>query len=215
MSTTFYHLDRSNTCEVGDRLDLEWPGKIQDNLDVRSGAKNQVKLRELYPEGLSRHGARYAHAALVSKSGSNLPDSYEPMAGVVNVVERGQLTTKTISPFSVRDEFFVELVRMTEFEEYRSRFQSFFAFEELEEAISFYREHRSGPSQILEVTCEEYVKRDMNLVSGMFFGTGIANANEYWQGNPGNDPPTWEIVMEPPVKITGHIRDLSDTVEDF
>lgn len=214
MPDIFYHVDRSNTRTVGDRLELEWPGKLRDDTIAHSGDDNEEILRELYPEGLSRHGARYAHAALVSRSGETLPDGYEPMAGLVNIVQDGQQLTKTISPFSVRDELLLELVRMAEFEECRSRFQSFFAFEEVGEAGLFYREHRSGSAQMLEVTCDHYVKRDMNLVSGMFFGTGVENAKRYWRGEAGDELPTWEIVMEPPVEITGHVCDLPDVFED-
>lgn len=43
----------------------------------------------------------------------------------------------------------------------------------------------------------------MNLVSGMYFAEGVANAKQYWRERAGSDTPTWEIVMEPPVEIIG------------
>lgn len=46
-------------------------------------------------------------------------------------------------------------------------------------------------------------KRDTDLVSGMYFAEGVGNAERYWRREAGSDTPTWEIVMGPPVEITG------------
>lgn len=136
MSRSFYHIDCSNSFAVGDQMELEWPGKLREGLVTRSSDENEAQLREMYPNGLSPHGARYAHAALVGKDGEQLPEAYEPMAGFLNLFQNGQKVTSTISPFNVRDEFLVELGRMAAFEECTSRFQSFFAFDELDGALS-------------------------------------------------------------------------------
>lgn len=54
----------------------------------------------------------------------------------------------------------------------------------------------------------------MDLVSGMFFGHGVANTKRYWQGDSGDEDLTWEIVMEPPIEVVGHVCNLPDGVAE-
>ncbi|KDE56764.2 hypothetical protein EL22_21080 [Halostagnicola sp. A56] len=98
-------------------------------------------------------------------------------------------------------------MRQLHFEDKLSRFQSFFAFQELDDAIEFGQAHRGGDVDIVEVECEDFEVRDMDLVGGSWFGNIISKGRDYWAGNAGSDGSTWEVVMDPPVEII-------DTVDD-
>lgn len=60
MTETFVHVDRLGKLEAGDVLDLDWSRQLSDEDESAVTAQNEAVLRDLYPEGLSRHGVRYA-----------------------------------------------------------------------------------------------------------------------------------------------------------
>lgn len=97
-------------------------------------------------------------------------------------------------------EIFFESVRTQHFSDKPSRFQSFFAFRDIAEAMNF-SAYPSGGVKIWEVETENYFCADMNLLSFGHRGiAAFANAHEYWSGN-GSEQPLWECLLVPPVTV--------------
>jgi len=202
MPDTFYHVDQYGELEVGSTLKLEWPPRITNNLVTTSSEENMEAIQELYPEGLSRHGVKYAQIGLVTEELENLRDGWQAMAGVIEShdISTGKSGKNYFTAYNTFYEHMFELYRMMEFEDENSRFQSYFAVEELEDAVEFAERHRREDSAIFEVRCENYDIRDMELVKMKYFGEVFANGEKYWKGKSGSDP-DWEVVMEPPVEV--------------
>lgn len=203
MPETFYHVDRYSSLSVGSVLELSWPSRVAGNLVTGSTDENEEVLQELYLEGLSSHGARYAQAGLVCKEGVDLEGGWDLMSGQFHMTDlnTGKRQIQRVKPYIVQYEFHLELVRMLLFEEQQSRFQSYFGFEDPDEAAVFNVDQRSGSSQIVEVECSGYEIRDMDLVDPSYFGEIFSKGRTYWEGESGSENPTWEVVMEPPVKV--------------
>jgi len=199
---TFYHVDRSGNLEVGVVMDLHSPGKFFDNTIARSPEYNQEVLDRLYPDGLSSHGAKFAHSGLISDDPDILNDGWEAMSGVLKKrdLEEDVEFTDYTSPYVVNYEFLFELYRMLDFEDQYSRFQSYFGFEDLRAAREFSLVYRGLDSQIVKVECESFERRDMELVKLKHFGHIFDHGRRYWSGE-GSNNPDWEIVMEPPVEV--------------
>ena len=202
MSSTFYHVDRHGDLDVGSTMELEWPPRLSDQLITVSPEENMETLEDLYPEGLSRHGARYAQTGLISQEVDGLNDGWDAMAGLLeaNDIAANQTGKTFLTPHNVQYEFMFELYRMLKFEDKQSRFQSYFAVEELEDAVQFAENYRGTDSDIFEVECEDYEVRDMELVKLEYLGHIFTHGEKYWNGEPGSNP-EWEVVMEPPVEI--------------
>ena len=57
---TFVHVDQLGRLEPGGMLNLDWSMRLTDEGESAVTARNEAVLRDLYPEGLSPHGVRYA-----------------------------------------------------------------------------------------------------------------------------------------------------------
>lgn len=188
-------------------MELEWPPQIKNGVIVESPDLNEEILQEEYPNGLSRHGARYAQSALVASNKVSLGEGWEAMSGVftfTNFEEGVQGRHRTV-PYQVQYEWMFELIRRAEFEEAQSRFQSYFAWPTLEDAEQFITEHRTKGQAIFKVQCDNYELRDMDLVETPYLGVAYANARQYWKAEHGSETPTWEVVMEPPIQVVEQV----------
>jgi hypothetical protein len=195
-----YHVDRSNALEVGDILELEEDPLINTEDKVVTDEEEAAAIEETYPEGLSRHGNRYAYLEIGSNSSVQFEGDTEPFIGVYELEnpETGTREHRTRDPTSAIYEWVFELVRKSKFSERPSRFQSFFGFETRGAAASF----RSGTgAQVIEVEYDEGFTADMDLISCQSYAHGLHQASQYWQGKPGSDDPTLEILMQPPVEV--------------
>jgi hypothetical protein len=137
--------------------------------------------RELFPEGLTRHGKRYLLDECLVISNEKGPAPYVPHIPIIELVS--------------------ELVRRISFAHLPSRFQALFAWGTREEAIAFQRE--SGGGAIYEVEADNYFKGDMKLL--YLGGTGIGAwkfALRYWRGEAGPTP-RWEYLLVPPIRVIG------------
>lgn len=198
MAATFYHVDRLGGLEPGDVLDLDWSLHLADNPEKRVSPQEEPVLRELYPEGLSRHGARYASTIIGVDQNASTPGQSQPLVAFLETVDP-ETQGVFSAPTNALYEWFTELVRLAEFPDQRSRFQSFFAWENRNQ-ISDLPPGNHPDQQIVKVQCEEYARRDMSLVKVESLSQGIVNARIYWESEAGDDP-TWEILMEPPVEV--------------
>lgn len=199
-----YHVDRSNQLAVGDMLDLQDEPFINSEDRVVPDAIESDIVEEHYPEGLSRHGSLYAYMKLGRNDTVQFHDETIPFIGVFELEnpETGICDTRNTDPTSAIYEWVFELVRRSEFPDRPSRFQSFFGFETEEDAGAF-RSNFGPAAQILEIEYEGGYRADMDLLSTQSFAHGLHQALTYWQGDPGSDEPTWELLMRPPVEITG------------
>lgn len=198
MAETFIHVDRFGELDAGDVLEVDWTMQLANETASAVTVQQEPVLRDLYPEGLSRHGVRYAGTMVGTDQNVTTPGPSEPL-----VAFRDMADTETDRVFSTPTttlfEWFFELERLAEFSDCHSRFQSFFAWESREQ-ISDLPQNQGQEPQVVTVQCEDYTRRDMSLVEFESFSQGVANARRYWQGESSDDP-VWEIVMEPPVNV--------------
>lgn len=124
-------------------------------------------LLELFPNGLSYHGVHYA---LQSSEEQHISTSIEQI---------------------------FELYRQMYFPDKPSRFQSFFAFTSLEDAIKF-----APYSSIYEVKSDNdnYHIGDMNLIKGETIIQCHKFALDYWSGH-FTAKPIKEVLLIPPIHI--------------
>jgi len=167
-----YHVDRSNLLDHGDTLELEDEPVIDPDEKVVLSDEEQAALNERYPEGLSWHGARYACVSLGTNDSISFNYDTEPIIGVYQVENRetGECGHRNREPVSPLYEWVFELVRMADFPDRPSRFQSFFGFETREEAAAF----QSGTdAQIIEVEYDDGFTADMDLLSCQSYAHGL------------------------------------------
>jgi hypothetical protein len=108
-----------------------------------------------------------------------------------------------MEPHSIHFEHYIEMLRMLEFPEEHSRFQSFFAFPKLEQA----KDWAAGNEdiQIFKVEGDSYEKRDMNLLNINSFHDLFSKGRKYWRGEKSENP-DWEVLIEPPVEVVEKVE---------
>lgn len=163
----FYHLDRFNTLEEGQIIDLI-------KFDDIKPRELQIHVDKLFPDGVTKHG-----------------DSY---------FLNGRVKAEVASPII---ELVFEYIRRSFHLERLSRFQSFFGFNSLSDALKFNEKFPTKKSiKIWEIKSREFFKADMNLLT--LTGTPLQlshRAHCYWMGKLYRDEPFWEILMKPPIQV--------------
>ena len=137
----------------------------------------QVHVDSLFPDGVTRHGEHY--------------------------MLKGQTSAMGISPVI---ELLFEYVRRSHFPSRPSRFQSVFAFENIDQAVSFTKEYGKSEGLIWEVESDVAFKADMRLLTlkGSLLGLSY-NAHQYWREIASGNNPVWEYLMVPPVRVIRRI----------
>ena len=137
----------------------------------------QVHVDSLFPDGVTRHGEHY--------------------------MLKGQTSAMGISPVI---ELLFEYVRRSHFPSRPSRFQSVFAFENFDQAVSFRKEYGKSEGLIWEVESDVAFKADMRLLTlkGSLLGLSY-NAHQYWREIASGNNPVWEYLMVPPVRVIRRI----------
>lgn len=131
-------------------------------------------LFELFPDGISYHGVHYA---LQSYKWQHTSTSAEQI---------------------------FELYRQLYFPNKPSRFQSFFAFTSLEDAINFTLDYPLAKIYEVSIDHENYHIGDMNLVKGETIIQCHKFALDYWSGRL-SDNPLKEVLLIPPIHIDGQL----------
>lgn len=184
MTTSFYSVDRRGFYREGATLNLMKDNPFSTPFWELDGWFSKESLREhlysLYPDGLSFHGWQY-------------------------LLDRHDFVKDAMGISYVKHEYTVEILfeyyRKSSFPSRASRFQSFFAWQTIEEAQSF----AVNGQPIYRVECEEYFKADQNLLT-----VGVQNiacsfcAHRYWKGE-GTHSPKWEILLIPPVYVVEQV----------
>ncbi|MAS33418.1 MAG: hypothetical protein CL610_05390 [Anaerolineaceae bacterium] len=104
-------------------------------------------------------------------------------------------------------EVFFEAIRLNSFRERPSRFQSLFAYINIDEAIAL-RENNANNKEcpIWEVEAVEYFCADMNLLKfGLNGIDAFSNAHKYWSGD-GSKQPLWEYLLVSPITVIGQYK---------
>lgn len=137
-----------------------------------SAEDNRQHLLSLFPDGLSLHGWDFA-----------LRRSTVPLSNGAVLLD----------PSCVVEMMF-EYVRRASFPELPARFQSFFAFNNLEDVKAF-----ANQLPIYQVTSTNVFKFDQNwLTTGDQISMIYYNADRYWSGA-ATPMPKWEYLLVPPV----------------
>ena len=184
----FYHIDRNHSLHEGQIVNLVNPHTTDDD--------NVNKMsHDLFPDGLSFNGCNYIRNL-------NNPDQN----GFVSKETHSLLITWLI-------ETNFEFVRRIKFSNSISRFQAFFALENIEDANCWPKFNLQN-SLIWEVSAEsnEYEKLDSSLlIGGLFYPTFSYYASreykfavDYWSAR-SSDNPRYEILIKPPIKVLRQI----------
>lgn len=167
----FYRLGTLNLSRHNYRQDLVFTPSL-DNDYTTQQVENH--LLEMFPEGLSLHGWLYA----LSSPGIHLND--------------GRITIDS----SCAIEMLFEFIRRASFPDRPSRFQSFFAFDSLENVREFARAlpiYEMKPKSAFK--CDQKWLRIPQAALAFYYG------HQYWSGAATSNP-TWEYLLEPPVETT-------------
>ncbi len=137
----------------------------------------QVHVDSLFPDGVTNHGECYMLRGQTSAMGVN------------EVIE-----------------LLVEYVRRSHFPSCPSRFQSIFAFQNIDQAMNFSKEYGISDSLIWKVESDVAFKADMHLLTlqGSLLVLSY-NAHRYWKGLSSGNNPVWEYLMVPPVRVIHRI----------
>lgn len=137
------------------------------------------KLKELYPNGISKHGIQY------------LSEKFDFLKS----------NGKDYVPHMSMIELTFEFVRKTKFPDKPSRFTSVFGCESYEMAKKFRKEYRYDQGKIYKVLAEKCTRLDMRFLSiGLsILGTQIM-AEKYWSGK-SSKKPFWEVLMTGRIEI--------------
>ena len=97
--------------------------------------------------------------------------------------------------------------RRLEFPSQLSRFEAVFGWSTIEEAKLFRRNYSNGKGAIVRVKCNDFNKKDMNL---LFLGKSVVEsllfARKYWRGSQGVNP-NWEVLLKTPVEVIEVMRE--------
>lgn len=136
----------------------------------------QAHVNGMFPNGVSSHGNQYFLS-----------------------------NTSLASLASPNMEILLEYVRRACYSTCPSRFQSYFGFQTIDDAITFRARFGEPQNSIWQVACRDYFKADMHLLNmqGSILQYSYW-AHLYWKGQPGSSP-FWELLLAPPVKVVAQI----------
>ena len=183
----FYHVAR-RTLTPGQVLNLTkietLTGSIE-NIPIWTADDFRKSLTTYYPEGVSSHGIRYL---------------YDPWQQTKDI--NGEAYYQ-VSPLI---ETTFEYIRKWKFSDKKSRFQSVFACQSLEDAKKIIEGPFRGAGQIYEVECKEYSLADMNLLfMGSSYVGNLIFAEKYWNNERSHNPFV-EVLMHSPVTIIDAVK---------
>lgn len=176
----FFCADRRGYCGSTNSLELHKTDPFNRPVYSLPGFHSQQDSIEfigrLYPDGLSIHGWQYLidrHDFVRTSSGEILWDHHTSV------------------------ELLFEAIRQRQFPSLPSRFQSYFAWTNLDAAIAFC----PPKSLIYEVEADNYHTADMRLLTlGVQGIMAMLYAEKYWKGE-FTDNPQQEVLLKPPVAI--------------
>jgi hypothetical protein len=178
METTFYTVDRKGLLSEGISINMIKTDDALNMIEFNGNVKHHIAkhLHTICPSGISHHGFQYLFHKPDPKSAS----------------------------YSI--DLIFENIRQAYYPQRPSRFQSLFAFDNLNQAKSFYNKHKEEypSSKIHEViTSNKYHKGNMNLLHQGNENIWVSYfAHLYWDSKSiefcENE---WEILLELPVTI--------------
>lgn len=180
-----YTVDRSGLLVPGQRIELDTNPDLSGVRYRHTEAERKQFLNELYPDGLSKHGNHYlGNYDLVRADNLGHPLAIVPIEPAIELV--------------------FELVRKVHFPDQPSRYQSFFAWDNLDRARAFQR-FAMPNAPIYEVEAAGAIRKDMNLLRLGFSGLdGYLFAHRYWREE-ASDNPDWEYLLQFPVVVGNQV----------
>jgi hypothetical protein len=166
-------------------------GRLQENQVIELIRYNDINppelqshVNDMFPAGVSHHGERY--------------------------FLRNESQARLASP---NIELLFEYVRRAQYPNRPSRFQSFFAFETIEQAVTFRERYGIANSIVWEVESEENFRADMNLLTIRDNSILVYSyfAHLYWRGET-RESPFWEYLLVPPIKALRRIEETNTNI---
>jgi hypothetical protein len=167
-----FTVDRDKTLKAGQIINLVKYNDVMPH-------ELQVHIDYLFPDGVTSQGEHYMlrEQTILREQTSALSEG-----GVSAVIE-----------------ILFEYVRRSHFPSCPSRFQSVFAFGNIDQAVNFRKEYGTLYSWIWEVESDVAFTADMRLLTleGSLLILSY-NAHRYWSGMSSGNNPIWEYLMVPP-----------------
>lgn len=182
---SYFTVDRGSQLRVGQRLDCDADYRGRRFYPVKTHyTKKDLECftRELFPQGLSRHGKYYLlDEGLVTRDASGAKNPGCPATPAIELV--------------------VELVRRLSFPTYPSRFTSIFAWETESEAVAFRAQHGANKGTICRISGQLGFCGDMSFLrlGGNILGSWLY-AMKYWSGER-SPSPQMECLLVAPVVV--------------
>lgn len=181
--TVFYTVDRSYRVCEGDKFELKNDFSeilISTIKDILSREEVINLIEQEFPMGLSNHGVYYL---------------------LNNPILINQIENNNYVPISPMIEAIFEQIRRVSYSHLPSRMVSMFAWQEINEAVTFANSLHTGQYKILEVETENYFIGDMNLLKlGGQVANAYAMAHKYWKQEYSSNP-NLEVLIPLPVTL--------------
>ncbi|MCE4064369.1 DUF2441 domain-containing protein [Chryseobacterium gleum] len=158
--------------------------EIIEVVNIFSQSDAKAVIDNLYPHGISSHGTQYLYDRIdhvYDQYGNSYVSNYHAI------------------------EIIFELIRLLNFPSKPSRFTSAFAWDTLDDAISFKMKICDGFGDIYKVSCENHFKADMNLLLLGSIPGAMIFADKYWKGESSKEP-LWECLLYGQVNILEKVQ---------
>ena len=185
LMAAFFTLDRLKTLQAGQTVSCVQSGINFACPDGRTDPFQAFDfVKKQFPAGFTSHGKRhFLDWKLLAPSGTAHATVYnEPIIELV-----------------------FELVRRVSFPACPSRYQSFFAWERIEDALEFRRTTGHNSAPVFRVEATSAFRADMRLLTNG--GNALSLwllAERYWTGEPSISP-VWEVLLTPPVFVAEQV----------
>lgn len=208
-----YHADRNSLLSEGMKLDLK--------ADYELTRPEQIVFRDLFPEGLSKHGINYIQDCVYNFR--HFPVRFIPTSkSELRCIVADEITEANYRISSTECEYKFELIRRALFPTLPSRFQSIFAVSDLSDFEQWLDVGFTSDDHVYELQVPDGTKRfdstwlrggyntgydvEKNLVfQGYSPSISLHLAINYWKGAP-SESPRWEYLVPLPVTVGRRIR---------
>lgn len=208
-----YHADRNSLLSEGMKLDLK--------ADYELTRPEQIVFRDLFPEGLSKHGINYIQDCVYNFQ--LFPVHISPTSKAeLRCIVADEITESNDIISSTECEYKFELVRRALFPTLPSRFQSIFAVSDLSDFEHWVDVGFTSNDHVYELQVPDGTKRfdsawlrggyntgydvEKNFVfQGYSPSISLHLAINYWKGFP-SESPRWEYLIPLPVTVGRRVQ---------
>lgn len=173
----FYHVARA-PLQTNQIINLIQFDNLENNYNILLNRDDKIELQSNYPDGISHFG-------------------------IENLLIGDTIDIKKINKHQYELENHYEFTRRKHFPKSPSRFTSFFACNNINDAYEFKSSFgKNSTAKIYKVECKSFFRADMNLL--FYVNEHNNKAHNYW-GNDISEKPFFEYLLVFPIKIKQNI----------